>query len=241
MYLDLELKLEALSSLFGQIINPYGKKEPYAVAHAANILSVGKFFVSTLIGKPSPYVQEFFINAEEFFDKQYDFDFSELPEETPCVRGGEPYERPKGWYRMGLKVRGKYPDGDTWLGPNGWRSNSAEGEWPVSFHGTSLDRANAIIKSHYKAGSGELYGRGIYSTPDIHVAEKEDYAKSFTSKKTGKHYKVILQNRISPQKRKICQRPDYWLIPVAEGTSADEEKRIVESSLRPYGVLIKEM
>ena len=94
------------------------------------------------------------------------------------MRGDELYERPKGWYRMALKVKGKYPDGDTWLGTKGWRRHSVPGEWPVSYHGTSLDGAKGIIRSHYKAGDRSAYGRGIYSTPDIHVAERERYAKS---------------------------------------------------------------
>ncbi|XP_051246431.1 aspartate and glycine-rich protein-like [Dicentrarchus labrax] len=142
---------------------------------------------------------------------------------------------------MALRVKGKYPDGDTWLGPDGWRSHSVPGEWPVSYHGTSLDGAKGIIRSHYSAGDRAMYGRGIYSTPDIHVAEREEYAKTFTSESTGKSYKVILQNRINPEKREICQRDDYWLIPVHEGTSAKEEKKIMESSIRPYGILIKKL
>ncbi|KAF3833650.1 hypothetical protein F7725_024854 [Dissostichus mawsoni] len=133
--------------------------------------------------------------------KRYDYDFTDLSDSAECMRGEEPYERPKGWYRMALKVKGKYPDGDTWLGPDGWRSHSVPGEWPASYHGTSLDGARGIIKSHYKAGDGAAYGRGIYSTPDIHVAEKEQYAVTFKSKKTGKSYKVILQNRINPERR----------------------------------------
>ena len=65
--------------------------------------------------------------------------------------------------------------------------------------------------------------------------------KTFKSNKTGKNYKVIMQNRINPQKRVITKKENYWLIPVPEGTSAEEEKRIVEESIRPYGILIKEV
>ncbi|KAI4818451.1 hypothetical protein KUCAC02_011792 [Chaenocephalus aceratus] len=61
-----------------------------------------------------------------------------------------------------------------WLGPYGWKSHSVAGEWPVSYHGTSSDGARGIIKTHYKAGDRALYGRGIYSTPDIHVADGDD-------------------------------------------------------------------
>ncbi|XP_028285746.1 uncharacterized protein LOC114451387 [Parambassis ranga] len=239
MYLDLNLRIEVLSSLLGQILQPYDKK---GCKIAADVLSVDQFHRNTIFGKrQAAYVKELFVNEEDFFDPKYDCDFTNLADFTEVTRGNEPYERPKGWYRMALKVRGKYPDGDTWLGPNGWRSHSAPGEWPVSYHGTSLDGAKGIIRSHYKAGKRAMYGRGIYSTPDIHVAEKEEYAKTFTSMTTGKSYKVILQNRVNPKRRKICQRPDYWLIPVQERTPAEKEKYIAESSIRPYGILIKEI
>lgn len=62
----------------------------------------------------------------------------------------------------------------------------------------------------------------------------------FTSKKTGKEYEVIMQNRINPQTRKIIREKNFWLIPVSEDSTAEQEKRIVESSIRPYGILIKE-
>lgn len=57
-----------------------------------------------------------------FFDPEYDS--TDLSDSAECARGDELYERPKGWYRMALKVKDKYPDGDTWLGDNGWRSHS---------------------------------------------------------------------------------------------------------------------
>ena len=238
MYLDSNLKIEVLSSILGGIVKPYDEKQ---CGRNADILSVDEFHPYNLTGRRRAQMKECFIDLKEFFDPKYDCDFTDLSDSSECMRGDELYERPKGWYRMALKVKGKYPDGDTWLGTKGWRSHSAPGEWPVSYHGTSLDGAKGIIRSHYKAGDGSAYGRGIYSTPDIHVAEREDYAKTFTSKTTGKSYKVILQNRINPQMREICQRSDYWLIPVHKGTSAEDERQIVESSVRPYGILIKEM
>lgn len=237
MYLDSNLKIEVISSLFGKTLQLYDHTHGKTV----DVLSVADFFYNTIIRKRQAYVEEFFINEEQFFDPQFDFDFSNLSDSSECRRGDELYERPKGWYRMALKVGGKYPDGDTWLGTGGWRNHSVPGEWPVSYHGTSLDGAKGIIRSHYKAGNGQVYGRGIYSTPDIHVAEKEQFAKTFTSKTTGKSYKVILQNRINPKKRMICWTSDYWLIRVDEGTSDKEERQIVESSIRPYGILIKEI
>ncbi|XP_074469215.1 uncharacterized protein LOC141754202 [Sebastes fasciatus] len=236
MYLDSNLKHEVLSSILGEIVKPYDNQR---CKTTTNILSVDDFHLHYLIGKRQAYVNEFFIDEKTFFDPQYDFDFTNLSDSAACMRGNELYERPKGWYRMALKVKGTYPDGDTWLGTNGWRSDSVPGEWPVSYHGTSLAGAKGIIRSHYKAGSGAVYGRGIYSTPV--VRESEIYAKTFASETTGKSYKVILQNRINPEEREICPRSDYWLIRVAEGASTEEEKQIVRSSIRPYGILIKEL
>lgn len=46
---------------------------------------------------------------------------------------------------MALKIKGNYPDGDTWLGTSGWRSYSVSGEWPVSDHGTSLNEPQASL------------------------------------------------------------------------------------------------
>ncbi|KAK7144327.1 hypothetical protein R3I94_010671 [Phoxinus phoxinus] len=190
-------------------------------------------------GFNSDVSKEMFVDMDEFFEPCFDYDFTHLSDKSVCMRGNEPYKRPSGWYRIALKVRNKYPNGNAWLGTNGWRSHSVAGEWPVSYHGTSVDGATGIVKTHYKAGPRQLYGRGIYSTYDIDQAY--GYSKEFTSKKTGKRYRVLMQNRINPEMRKVCQRSDYWLIEIPEGTSADQEKEIVEKSIRPYGILLKEV
>lgn len=101
-----------------------------------------------------------------------------------------------------------------------------------------MDGARGIIREHYRVRLGDTYGRGIYSAPDICTAEA--FAKTFRSEKTGKSYNVIVQNRINPKKRKICLQSYYWLIPVDKVMSAKEEREILESSIRPYGILIKE-
>ena len=185
--------------------------------------------------------KEYFVNVDKFFDPKFDYDFRSGSSSSECSRGKEPYTRPWGWYRFALKVLDKYPDGNAWLGSNGWRSRSSPGEWPVSFHGTSIKEAKGIAGSHYRAGPRERHGRGIYSTPDIKIADRYAMCKKFTSSKTGKTYRVIMQNRINPEKREFTDEEDYWLIPVPEGTSAAHEKRIVEESIRPYGILIKEV
>lgn len=84
-----------------------------------------------------------------------------------------------------------------------------------------------------------MYGRGIYSTPDM--SEAIHYAKTFTSSTNGKKYKVILQNRINPEYRKKYYNDRYWLIPIPQGTSDAEEQEMVDRAIRPYGLLLKEI
>lgn len=249
---DREVVLEALSALLQTTVKPYnglnGKLDPKEL-NILNFLpaAFGKLVadLSTLsqpaavVGFNSDVRQEMFVNMDEFFDPCFDFDFTNTTDKSICMRGNEPYKRPCGWYRIALKVLNKYPDGNDWLGTNGWRSYSVAGEWPVSYHGTSVEGATGIVKKHYKAGPRQLYGRGIYSTYDINQAS--GYSKEFTSKKTGKRYRVLMQNRINPVMRKVCDRQDYWLIEVPEGTSAAKETEIVEKSIRPYGILLKEV
>lgn len=250
--MDSEVVLEALSALLDTPVKPYngvtGKSNPNEL-NIYNFLTKGLLqhiadLVNSLQQAPvagfnSDVRKEMFVDMDEFFEPRFDYDFTHLSDNSVCMRGNEPYKRPCGWYRIALKVRNKYPDGNAWLGPDGWRSHSVVGEWPVSYHGTSVDGATGIVKTHYKAGPRNLYGRGIYSTYDIEQAS--GYSKEFTSKKTGKRYRVLMQNRINPKMRKVCQRKDYWLIEIPDGTSADKEKEIVEKSIRPYGILLKEV
>ncbi len=184
-----------------------------------------------------------FAIPDDFFDPGFDFDFTNMSEsqfDSVCMRGDEPYKRPYGWMRFALKVRDKYPDGNAWLGTDGWRSRSVPGEWPVSYHGTGLHGAEGIIQTHFKAGGGHAYGRGIYSSPDINMAEMYAEVRRFKSQKNGKTYRVIMQNRVNPKKREIKDE-NIWLVPIPEGTSAAKEKEMVKSSIRPYGLLLKEV
>jgi len=247
--MDREVVLEALSALLETTVKPCsaGKVNPNEL-NIHNFLPKGflQQIADLFYQQQAPVASfnsdvrdEMFVDMDEFFEPRYDYDFTHLSDMSVCERGNELYKRPCGWYRVALKVWNKYPDGNTWLGTDGWRSHSVAGEWPVSYHGTSVDGATAIVKNHYKAGPGQLYGRGIYSTPDIEQAS--GYSKEFTSKKTGKRYRVLMQNRINPNMRKVCNRKDYWLIEIPEGTSDDKEEEIVEKAIRPYGILLKEV
>ncbi|XP_073707929.1 uncharacterized protein [Garra rufa] len=247
---DKEVLLEGLSALLQTTVKPYNgleEKSHLDELTLFNILEIAltKYIADILLQQATvtsfnSYVrQEMFVDMDEFFDPPFDYDFRYTSDNSICMRGNERYKRPCGWYRFALKVLNKYPDGNAWLGTDGWRCQSVAGEWPVSYHGTTVEGATGIIKSHYRAGPRKQYVRGIYLTYDIDQAS--GYSREFTSKKNGKKYRVLLQNRINPKMRKVCDRPDYWLIEVPEGTSPAVEKEIVEKSIHPYGILLKEV
>ncbi|KAI3370977.1 hypothetical protein L3Q82_023631, partial [Scortum barcoo] len=146
---------------------------------------------------------------------------------------------PDTMFSLPSQVLDKYPDGNAWLGERGHRTGtkSKAGEWPVSYHGTSKQGARGVIVAYYKPGSGDVYGRGVYSTP--YLSEATPYIKTFTSKKTGKTYQVLLQNRINPEYREKHRNGTYWLVPISEELSEEEEQEIVEKAIRPYALLIK--
>ena len=171
------------------------------------------------------------------------------------------YSRPRGWKRFALKVQGKpeYHYDDTWLGPKGPRTASAPNEWPVSYHGTTAGACGSIHDTGYdpNRSEGQVYGPGIYCTPDIRVAET--YAKRRGPFECNrKKYLCVLQNRVNPDKivkqyeeksddyydktvvlidkkvtkyNAICSG-EYWRCP-----RHDPGKGIFD--IRPYGILIR--
>lgn len=166
-------------------------------------------------------------------DPAYNFDFTNMEDNGDrFLRGGEPYSRPYGWHRIALKVEGKY-ETDVWLGQKGNRLFSSPGEWPVSYHGTSNKNSASIAEAGYNASKcvREVYGKGIYSSPELATAE--DYAVSFELE--GIRYRTVVQNRVNPQslvkiKGVLCggKLTEYWISPN-------------ESDVRPYGILIKKL
>jgi hypothetical protein len=101
----------------------------------------------------------------------------------------------------------------------------------VSYHGTSYHNGLSIAEEGFKLSQGErfLYGKGIYSTPDIEVASL--YAAE--ANVDGKTYKVVMQNRVNPKTVKkigvtVTGVGEYWISP------ADED-------ILPYGFCVKEI
>ena len=165
-------------------------------------------------------------------DPQFDYDFTHVKDDgRKFERGGYEYKRPCGWDRCALKVRGKFPPGDTWLGEMGIRTGSSDGEWAVSYHGTAVGNIGPIADGGFDPGKNkrELFGPGIYSTPSIDVASR--YASKFTYK--GKRFKVVLQNRVN-----LCSSD---VIP-AEKTGVGAAYFVTpdDNNIRSYGVCLKE-
>ena len=160
-------------------------------------------------------------------------------------RGGKDYIPPEGWMGFGLKVVGKYDNGnDDWLACNG--NNN---EWAVAYHGVRTiitpkleDAVKNISINGFQTGKNHKYknsvnsndpgnkiGIGIYCSPNPKVLEF--YANQSTSETTinGKHFMMGFMMRVKPDKIRIPpEQPDYWIL---NGTT-DE--------MRPYRILVKE-
>ena len=172
-------------------------------------------------------------------DPRYNYDFTNQSDDGKTyMRGGKPYKRPYGWKRFAVKVLNVY-ESNTWLGPDGMRTEQAQGEWPVSYHGTKLDSAKAIMGMGYTIGSGQLFGKAVYSSPSLNMVE-ERYASEFEHK--GNHWKVALQNRVNPASGRLViidakdtgVGADYWLSP-----KQDVDNGVFD--VRPYGLLFKKV
>ena len=163
---------------------------------------------------------------DKLLNPSFDYNFTDMTDDgTKFYRGGKPYHHPYGWERFALKVLGKYDD-DKWLGAAGYRTNSSDGEWPVSYHGTGVNVTGNIAQEGYDLSKGKRfkYGKGIYSSPSIDIAAL--YTHNF--KHDGQTYQLVFQNRVSAEDLKVINDPvgEYWLQPHQE-------------KIRPYGVCLR--
>ena len=176
-------------------------------------------------------------------DPGFNYDFTNQSDDGKTyMRGGKPYKRPYGWKRYAVKVLNVYGS-NTWLGPNGMRTEQAPGEWPVSYHGTNLASAKAIMDTGYKIGPRQQFqkecGKAVYSSPSLDMVAA-NYATSFEHK--GYNWKVVLQNRVNPEPGHLCivdtkdtgVGAEYWLSP-----KQDIENGVFD--VRPYGLLFKKV
>ncbi|CAF1007292.1 unnamed protein product [Rotaria sordida] len=159
-------------------------------------------------------------------DPVHNFDFTNIKDDHETFRrGGEQYIRPCGFRRYALNVTDKY-ENLSWIG-----CDNGIGEWPVSYHGTGEFENKTMAQNGYALTQGQQYPftSGVYSTPDINLAEK--YAKKFTY--NNEQYIVVLQNRINPTTLKKLQSNrsgagDYWVSPN-------------DTDVRPYGICIRQV
>ena len=176
-------------------------------------------------------------------DPRYNYDFTNKSDDGKTyMRGGKPYKRPYGWKRFAVKALDVYGS-NTWLGPNGMRTEEAAGEWPVSYHGTNLASAKAIMGTGYKMGPRQAFedvgGKAVYSSPSLDTVER-NYATLFEHK--DNYYKVVLQNRVNPESGHLVivdakdngTGAEYWLSP-----KQDIDKGVFD--VRPYGLLFKKV
>ncbi|CAF0803840.1 unnamed protein product [Adineta steineri] len=155
-----------------------------------------------------------------------------------------PYIQPAGWTRYGLRVLGKYKDGDTWLDPFLHSAN-----WYRAFHGTKnarpedfgrsdgyIDGRNtpidAMLNIHqngFKKARFAVYGPGVYCSPDPQWLENSYYVATveIDTKQGKKKYKCMLQIAANPDGVKFTSESDIWVVSNPE-------------DIRPYGILIKE-
>ena len=188
------------------------------------------FMLRVQSGSPMSYYLD-----DSLRDPKYDYDFTNMRDSgTRYFRGGHEYQRPYGWKRYALKVLGKY-DNDNWLGPTRWfwsRAESAEGEWPVSYHGTARNGTSSLAEDGYRLTAGRSFRltRGIYSTPSIDTAAS--YALTFEMDR--KRYQMVFQNRVNPVNLLVLpEQPaagggQFWVSPQQE-------------DVRPYGICVRQI
>ena len=139
-----------------------------------------------------------------------------------------------------LKVLGEY-ESDKWLGDNGIRTQSTDGEWPVSYLATSRCNVRGIVEEGCKIGSRQRFGPGVYSSPSLKKVDEYNYATTFTHE--GKRYRFVLQCRvnpdpdhlkvISPEETGIPGFP-HWVSPLQDPPNGIYD-------VRPYGILTREV
>jgi hypothetical protein len=174
------------------------------------------------------------------FDPRFNRDYPQAQEET---RGGRPYYFPQGWYRHALKVEGKYPGNQVWLG-----MNNSPGEWAVAYHGTKAGVVRNIINAGLKhqfvtadacADEAKLQRPGIPNVNGLYVATHcEGGASIYTGggfpiqgpQGTFKTYHVAFQCRVENDKYTEHKGP----VNVGLALRVFDEKAI-----RPYGILLK--
>ena len=140
-------------------------------------------------------------------------------------RGKELYDPPYGWIGIGLKVLGKYKDGNNWL-----EDISNNSEWAIAYKGIGYNKDNKsgkifnflkyfilkdfniVINSFQSKLNDIRHGGevkdGIYLTPYINIAEKYTDCISFNNQK----YKVLLMAKVKIDKIRAPEGSNFWVL-----------------------------
>ena len=171
-------------------------------------------------------------------------------------RGGFKYIPPKGWKGYGLKVLGKYDNGnDDWLAYDG-----NPNEWAIAYHGIGVGgNCKTVEEVTHNIYRGEIFFPGggqdhkgakninkrykpnpydpnndqsktvgicVYCSPNPNVMDQ--YGSKSNTNINGKTYKMGFMMRVKPDKIRISgKRPEYWVL---DGTT---------NEMRPYRIMIK--
>ena len=140
------------------------------------------------------------------------------------IRGKEKYYPPYDWIGIGLKVIGKYHDGDDWI-----KDSSKESKWSIAYHGVggNLPSSEVIKKlnkkiinglkdgeSQYKCNYSDIrhknkkIGTGVYLTPNINIAENYSGEIKFNNSK----YKIALMVRVLNEKIREPEDINFWIL-----------------------------
>lgn len=167
------------------------------------------------------------------FDERYDFEYDGSSGAVVDSRGseGRTFYWPRGWRKLALAVMGRY-ESNHWLD----RHNG----WSVAFHGTCGDWRGIkdIVEHGFKVRggaltprNGELFGSGIYVSPDPEVAARYAEASPLTTYE-GDSWYVVFQLRVRPGSyREHWHARDQaycWVVPDAR-------------DVRPCGILLRKV
>jgi len=175
--------------------------------------------------------------ADGHFDEEYDFmyegDVSSGSRKR--MRGGEEFIWPAGWRKLALCVTKRYHsndrDGNPWL--------DRDQGWPVAFHGTSGSHVRGIrdivCNGFLPRGgestprNGEIFGVGIYCTPDPKFAAKYASDEPLVTS-SGLKLEIVFQVRVRPggYEEHAHKHGRCWVI-----------KR--KEDIRPCGILLREV
>ena len=160
------------------------------------------------------------------------------------MRGGYPYYLPIGWYRHGLKVDGKYPDDDNWLG-----SENLPGEWPVAFHGTHTNAASSFTQNGLFVSADETDVAREEAIQQMGSAVDRPGIYLTTHCDGGAHPMYTQTYRLPLIDGKRRQFLLVFMCRVAPGQFTTHEsvvplgsaRRVVDANaVRPYGILVKD-